>query len=191
MNARSDKTLQWIGRKSSMMTGTLAALGVTATVMLVLVFMQGERTSNRIQVVEQIVRAQCSVKVKDPAGCRALLTRLLDAAGENQLALLAAKVSGSSGKDGRSGRTGIAGPPGPRGPAGAAGKPGKPGARGRRGFPGPRGPIGAGIIGPVGPAGPRGPIGPVGPIGPIGPVGSVPGVPGLAMLWPASCRPFV
>lgn len=151
--------LTWTGRHSGPIAMLTAMIGILAIPLVVLALQQASATADRVETVERIVRAQCSAEVADPEGCRALLSRLLDAAGDDQLELLAEKVGegviiagpagatgsdGADGRDGADGARGIAGLQGPRGPRGPAGPPGPPG---------PAGPAGQSIIGPPGPPG--------------------------------------
>lgn len=144
-NEANQRILLCIGRASGLLSVIVAVLGIVATALGALAFVQAESASDRVEVVEKIVRAQCADEQYDPEGCRMLLTRLLDAAGEDQLELLAIKVAegvnGGGGADGRDGARGDGtrgprgfteppGPPEPPGPAratGPASPPGRPG----------------------------------------------------------------
>lgn len=159
------RALTWTGRHSGAIAMLTAVMGILAIPLVVVALQQSSAAADRVEAVERIVRAQCSEHEADPEGCRALLSRLLDAAGDDQLELLAEKVGegviiagpagatgadGADGRDGAAGARGFPGLTGPRGPRGPAGPPGPPG---------PAGPAGQTIIGPPGPPGPQGQAG--------------------------------
>jgi hypothetical protein len=134
-----DRIATALGRHGTAISGLLGLASLVAVAAVLVILLPQQRdTEQRVEVVERVVRAQCSSGANDGEGCRALLERLLAAAGPEQLALLQGE-KGEKGDDGKRG---------PRGLRGAKGAVGRRGPAGRRGAAGP--------TGPTGPAGPTG-----------------------------------
>lgn len=154
--------LDWVQRNTVIVTALLASVALAAVVGVVYLVIAQQQTSQRLQVVERVVRAECGAGVAGPsarAGCQRLLQRIIDNADPTQIAALRgergpAGANGIDGKDGEDGNPGAPGRVGPVGPRGPAGMPGPAGATGPQGPPGPRGVAGA--VGPIGPVGPEG-----------------------------------
>lgn len=150
ISERADRVFLWMGRHSTALSIVTAAIGVIAVVLTAFTFVRVESTSNRVGVVEREVRSLCSEQ-SDRTGCQELLSRLLDAAGDEQISLLTSKIASQSET-----LRGPQGKAGPRGPIGES-------IEGQQGPIGPQGSEGDAGVGPAGPQGSQGPRGPEGP----------------------------